>query len=55
MKTTKNTLGYIAIMRVNGENIVVGLPCSPNTADTIMRLIRDYSAVVIDMRDIWIN
>ena len=48
-------MGFIAIVKVKNELIVKTLPQHRRSKEMIDHLMRQYSAVVIDVRDIWHN
>ena len=55
MKTQTITLNYIAIMNLEDLKATVEFNNFPEVDKVIEHLIHKYSAVVIDLRDIWIN
>ncbi|MEO5355835.1 MAG: hypothetical protein H7844_00875 [Nitrospirae bacterium YQR-1] len=55
MKTQNVRLNYIAIMNVGDLKATVGLHNFQDVDKVIEHLISRYSAVVVDLRDIWIN
>ncbi len=48
-------IGYIAVMQVKGNMLIIGLPVS-ESIDCIIEHMQDtYSAVVVNIKDMWIN
>jgi len=55
MKAIRTNTGFIAIVKVRNELLVKALPQHRRSREMIDHLMRQYSAVVIDVRDIWHN
>ncbi|MBF0609253.1 MAG: hypothetical protein SFH39_07165 [Candidatus Magnetobacterium sp. LHC-1] len=48
-------MGHIAVMQVKGDILIIGLPVSEDIECIIDHVQEMYPAVVVDIKDMWIN
>ncbi|MBF0564337.1 MAG: hypothetical protein HQK89_03755 [Nitrospirae bacterium] len=52
---TESVVGYIVIISANGSTINLGLPVSDKIDEIAGQLREKYAAVVLDIKDMWVN
>ncbi|KJR41144.1 hypothetical protein MCHI_002955 [Candidatus Magnetoovum chiemensis] len=54
-KTNEQNVGCLAIMQIKGKRIIAALPLNDSLDDLVEHFKCYYAAVIIDVKDIWVN